>query len=453
MVDTLVKAGSQTPINIYPINQSNSKDWLKNQDKQVTQWLKNVGFNAAPGSYAFIPNSKGKLEKIIYVTPDKPNLWDWAKLPPSLPLGLYKINSLKPSEAKLFALAWALETYSFNTYKKSEHPKPKQVTPAGFEFDTASSIYLVRDLINTPANDMGPDNLSTSAKKICKSLGAEFRVTIGENLIKEGYPSIFAVGNSHHRSPRLIDIRWGERKYPKLTIVGKGVCFDTGGLNIKSTPNMALMKKDMGGAAHALGLAQMLILAKTKVRLRVLIPAVENSVSSKAMRPGDVIKTRKGLTIEISNTDAEGRVILADALTEASRENPEIIINFATLTGAARVALGAEIPALFSNNDPLAETIVSAGKKVSDPVWRMPLWHGYKSEIQGKVADLTNSPTSPLAGAITAALFLEEFVEPQIAWAHIDLMAWNIHPKPGRPVGGEAMSVRAIYEALSQTFK
>ena len=436
------------------MSQLSYKKWLSKQDKQILQFLKNINFQAVPGAFAIIPGPTGRIERVIFGVPEEIKLWDWASLPSKLPFGLYKLSNItKPLDLHNAALAWALETYSFEKYKSSKKLRPKLVKPTGFELIHATSIYLVRDLINSPSNDMGPSQLAAAARKMCKDIGATCRVIVGKSLLKEKYPSIFAVGRSHHRAPRLIDIRWGNKTSPKVTIVGKGVCFDTGGLNLKSTANMALMKKDMGGAAHALGLARMLILSKVNVRLRVLIPAVENSISSEAMRPGDVIKTRKGLTVEIDNTDAEGRVILADALTEASREDPNIIIDFATLTGAARVALGTELPALFCNDDNLAETIISAGDRVFDPVWRLPLWQDYKSQIRGKIADLTNAPSSSLGGSITAALFLEEFIKPKISWAHFDLMAWNLFSKPGRPRGGEAMGMRAVFEAISKKFK
>ncbi|MEK9725322.1 MAG: leucyl aminopeptidase family protein, partial [Rhodospirillaceae bacterium] len=311
---------------------------------------------------------------------------------------------------------------------------------------------LIRDLINTPAVDMGPDGLAAAAAKVAKAHRARIKVIVGNDLLKKNYPAVHAVGRAHDRAPRLIDITWGNARAPKVTLVGKGVCFDTGGLDIKSAAGMRLMKKDMGGAAHVLGAAAWIMAAKLKVRLRVLIPAVENSIAGNAMRPGDVVPTRKGLTIEIGNTDAEGRVILSDALAEAAIEKPELIVDFATLTGAARVALGPELPALFCTDDRLADDLLAAGTAATDPFWRMPLWAGYDRLVDGKVADVNNAPEGGHGGAITAALFLQRFVEPDVPWAHIDLMAWNGSNRPGRPEGGEAMGLRALCGMLANRY-
>jgi leucyl aminopeptidase len=313
---------------------------------------------------------------------------------------------------------------------------------------------LARDLINTPASDMGPAELARAAKDLAQATGASYAEVVGVDLIREGYPAIYAVGRGAEdgRAPRLVDLRWGREDAPKVTLVGKGVCFDSGGLDIKSTANMKLMKKDMGGAAHALALASMIMALGLGVRLRVLIAAVENSVSATAMRPLDVVATRAGLSVEIGNTDAEGRVILADALALASEDHPDVLIDFATLTGAARVALGTEVPALFCNDEALAAQMLDASLRASDPLWRLPLWQPYKKQIKSKVADLKNDTDSSYGGAITAALFLEAFVGQGIPWAHVDLMAWNVSSQPGRPEGGEAMGLRAIFALLQSRF-
>jgi leucyl aminopeptidase len=295
---------------------------------------------------------------------------------------------------------------------------------------------------------MGPDGLAQAAQDLAIKHGAAIALTIGDELLTNNFPAIHAVGRAHDRAPRLIDLTWGSADAPKVTLVGKGVCFDTGGLDIKSAVGMKLMKKDMGGAAHVLGAADALMASGLNIRLRVLVPAVENSIAGNAMRPGDVVRTRTGLTIEIGNTDAEGRVILSDALAEAVAEKPEMIIDFATLTGSARVALGTELPALFCNNDDLANDLLAAGKDVTDPLWRMPLWAGYDNMIDGKVADINNAPEGGYGGSITAALFLQRFMDNDIPWAHIDLMAWNLSAKPGRPEGGEAMGMRALVRYL-----
>ncbi|MFC1673805.1 M17 family metallopeptidase [Pseudomonadota bacterium] len=312
----------------------------------------------------------------------------------------------------------------------------------------------MRDLINTPASDLGPAELAKAARDLAEASGASYNEVVGVDLIRENFPAVYAVGRGaeESRAPRLIDITWGREDAPKVTLVGKGVCFDSGGLDIKPAGAMKLMKKDMGGAAQVLGIASMVMAAGLDVRLRVIVAAVENSVSSKAMRPLDVVATRKGLSIEIGHTDAEGRVILSDALTLASEDNPDLVIDFATLTGAARVALGTELPALFSNDDDLARGILDAGKAQADPMWQLPLWQPYKKQTKGKLADLSNSTEGPYAGAITAALFLEDFVAKDVAWAHIDVMAFNTASRPGHPEGGEAMGVRAVFAMLRERY-
>jgi leucyl aminopeptidase len=315
-----------------------------------------------------------------------------------------------------------------------------------------AAITLVRDLVNRPANDLGPAELADAAIAVADAFGATHSVLVGDALLENNYPAIYAVGYGSDRAPRLVDFSWGDEAAPRVTLVGKGVVFDTGGYDLKPSSNMLLMKKDMGGAAHALGLAHMIMAAGLPVRLRVLLPIVENMVSGRAFRPMDVVRTRKGLSIEIGNTDAEGRVILADALAEAAAEKPALLFDFATLTGAARVALGTDLPALFCNDDALAEALVAAGTAVCDPMWRLPLHKGYEKLIRGKVADITNSPASGFGGAITAALFLQRFVEADIPWAHFDLFAWNAASGVGRPEGGEAFALRAIFEVITARF-
>jgi leucyl aminopeptidase len=311
------------------------------------------------------------------------------------------------------------------------------------------AIYLVRDLINTPAGDMGPAELAQAATKLAERHKARISVITGAALLKKNYPAIHAVGRASSRAPRLIDLRWGA-KGPRVTLVGKGVCFDSGGLDLKAAAGMRLMKKDMGGAAHALGLASMIMAARLPLRLRVLIPAVENSVSGDAFRPGDVLPTRKGLSVEIGNTDAEGRLVLCDALAEADSEDPELIVDFATLTGAARIALGAELPAMFCNDDGVAEALLAQGLAAQDPVWRLPLHAPYRRLLDSQVADINNISSGALGGAIMAALFMSEFVRPKTPWVHLDIMAWNPSSRPGRPEGGEAMGLRATYALIEE---
>jgi leucyl aminopeptidase len=316
----------------------------------------------------------------------------------------------------------------------------------------AGAVFLARDLAVTPASDMGPAELAEAAEKVAKAEGALCRIVVGDELLAENYPTIHAVGRASTRPPRLVDITWGDESAPKVTLVGKGVCFDTGGLDLKPASGMLNMKKDMAGAAIVLGLGQAIMQAGLKVRLRVLLPCVENSVAGNAMRPRDIIKTRKGLTVEIGNTDAEGRLILCDALSEASDEKPEMIIDAATLTGAARVALGPELPALFCNNDALANALIAAGEAEDDPMWRMPLYKPYRRLIDSKIADLNNVSDGPQGGAITAALYLNEFVDPAVPWAHLDVLAWNNRSRPGRPEGAEAQTLRAVYAHIADRF-
>jgi leucyl aminopeptidase len=316
----------------------------------------------------------------------------------------------------------------------------------------AAGVCLTRDLINTPAQDLGPEELAEAAKAMARPHKAKVKVIVGKGLLSENYPSVHAVGRAAAQEPRLIDITWGKGGHPRVTLVGKGVCFDSGGLDIKPAGGMLNMKKDMGGAAQVLGLAHMIMDAKLPVRLRVLVPAVENAISSNAFHPKDILQTRKGLTVEVGNTDAEGRLILSDALTEAASDKPAMIIDFATLTGAARVALGSDVPALFCNDDVLADAMLSHGMDANDPLWRMPLWQGYKHFLSSPIADISSTGSAPNGGAITAALFLEHFVEPDVPWAHIDLMAFNNSSRPGRPEGGEAQGIRGIYAMLKSRY-
>ena len=316
----------------------------------------------------------------------------------------------------------------------------------------ARSVFLVRDLINIPANDMGPAELEGAATTLSEEHDAEINVVRGDDLIAQGFPLVHAVGRAATRPPLLIDMAWGDPEAPKVTLVGKGVCFDSGGLNLKPGNYMDLMKKDMGGAAHVLGLAHMVMSAGLPIRLRVIVPAVENAVAGNAFRPGDILRSRKGLTVEVGNTDAEGRLILADALALAAEDEPELVIDMATLTGAARAALGPEVPPFYTKDDALARELVAHSQKVKDPLWHMPLWPGYETWLSSKVADLNHIGDSPMAGSITAALFLQRFTEDISSWLHIDIYAWNSKPRPGQPVGGEAQGIRALYELMKSRY-
>jgi len=353
-------------------------------------------------------------------------------------------------------MSWELGAYQFDLYKPRSRPAAVLLLAPGAEAERglalATAISATRDLVNTPAEHMGPEELAQAAGLVAKQHGAKFKQIVGDALLKQNFPAIHAVGRAATRAPRLIELNWGSAKHPLVSLVGKGVCFDTGGLDLKSAEGMRQMKKDMGGAANALGLAALIMALKLPVRLQVLIPAVENAVAGNAYRPGDVIKTRKGLHIEIGNTDAEGRVVLSDALAYASEHKPELIIDLATLTGAARVALGAQLPALFTKHMDTGRELVDLGLKLDDPLWHMPLWAPYQEGIASSIGDIVNTGRSALAGAINAALFLEYFVPEQQDWLHIDLFAWNDQARAGRPVGGEAQTIRTLLAYLEERF-
>ncbi|MEX2450467.1 MAG: leucyl aminopeptidase family protein [Rhodospirillales bacterium] len=461
MLHPLTDSEDGAPIPLIPIRADALSAWLETQAGLVQTWLTQTGFKAKPGTVALIPDAAGALAGVLIGIGrddgENGGIWTWAALPERLPDGTYRLDdTATPVDAGSVALGWALGAYGFDRYKKIDKSPAVLVWPAGCDrahvTRTAEAVFLVRDLINTPASDNGPEELAAAGTELFKKHRGRSKVIVGADLLAENFPAIHAVGRASDRAPRLFDGVWGDETAPKITLVGKGVCFDTGGLDLKSAAGMKLMKKDMGGGAHAFGLASMIMDAGLPVRLRVLVPAVENSVAGNAMRPMDIVQTRKGLSVEIGNTDAEGRVILADALAEAAAETPDVLIDFATLTGAARVALGTDLPALFCNDDGLAAGLLDHGVRLNDPLWRLPLWAPYRKMIEGKIADINNAPEGGYAGAITAALFLEAFVEKDIPWAHIDLMAWNVKSRPGRPEGGEAMGIRALYGYLAERF-
>jgi leucyl aminopeptidase len=429
------------------------KTWQADRTAEAVTWVSLSGFKGKPGSYCLLSDRKSGPPTILAGWDAGDPLWSAAALAATLPDASYRLESPPDGfDGELFALGWRLGSYSFDRYKAKTKASAKLVCPGGVSRPAVSglaeAIFLTRDLINTPANDMGPTALTEAARTLAKRFGAKLNVTVGDRLLRVNYPAIHAVGRASSEAPRLIDLAWG-RRGPKITLVGKGVCFDSGGLDLKSAAGMLLMKKDMGGGAHALGLAAAIMAAKLPVRLRVLVPAVENAVSGNALRPGDIIATRKGLSVEIGNTDAEGRLVLADALTEACSGKPDLIIDFATLTGAARVALGTDLPALFCNDDTMAAALLTEGLRLGDPLWRLPLHQPYRRLLDSPVADLNNVSKGGYAGAITAALFLEHFVDRDIPWAHFDLMAWNLTSRPGRPEGGEAMALRAAFAMLA----
>jgi leucyl aminopeptidase len=417
-------------------------------------WCDANAFKAQPGRSLVVPGQGGVIAQVLAGRQDDADGFAPSRLCRTLPSGSYRLEG-DVADAALIALGWCLEAYGFGTYGKPQQPPAKLVCPQGVDraavLSAARATYLVRDLVNTPASDMGPGELEAAAARLARAHKAKLAVTSGKALEK-GFPMIHAVGRASSRAPRLIDFTWGPARAPKITLVGKGVCFDTGGLDIKPAAGMALMKKDMGGAANVLGLAQMIMEAKLKVRLRVLIPAVENAISGNAFRPGDVLRSRKGLTVEIGNTDAEGRLVLADALALADEESPDLLIDMATLTGAARVALGPDLPPYYTDDDDLAEAIARAGRAENDPIWRLPLWRSYVRLFESPVADMNNAGDSGFAGSITAALFLRRFVEKARAHVHFDVFAWTPAPLPGRPKGGEAQAMRALFSVIRDRY-
>jgi leucyl aminopeptidase len=433
---------------------------LSEQPADVQAWCQATGFKADPSSFCLLPDTKGDMNggigRVLVGRARRLDPWLLGNLPTSLPPHRYRLETaLQPEEATQLALGWKLGQYRFQRYKDgSPTPLADLQVPENADLSyveaTVEATYLVRDLITTPANDMGPAQLEEAAQVLAVTYGADLTVITGDSLETQNFPMIYAVGKASSEAPRLIDLRWGDLDAPKITLVGKGVCFDSGGLDIKPARGMLMMKKDMGGAAHVLGVALMIMKLRLPVCLRVLIPAVENSIAGNAMRPLDVLPTRKGITVEVGNTDAEGRLVLADALWEACGEQPGLIVDFATLTGAARVALGTELPAFFCNDEETAARLQTAMETAHDTLWQLPLHRPYRDMLSSKVADLSNISSGSYGGAITAALFLQEFVKKEIPWVHIDVMAWNIRNLPGRPEGGEAMGMRAVVELIRQ---
>jgi leucyl aminopeptidase len=426
--------------------------WLEAQSGSRRHWLEASGFKGKAGSAALLPADGGDIEAVLVTgRPGQP--WDGAVLHAALPDGIWRLAG---GDAGELALGWALAAYRFDRYKKDERLAPQLAIADDLATARARalarSFYLARDLVNTPSNDLGPAELATAVEQVADEFGASYRVVVGDALVEAGYPLIHAVGQASPREPRLIELLWGEADAPKLTLVGKGVCFDTGGLDIKPSAGMLLMKKDMGGAALMLALARFVMASGQNVRLRLLIPAVENAIGGSAFRPGDIFRSRKGLTVEIGNTDAEGRLVLADALADADAEKPELMLDAATLTGAARVALGTEIPGLFTPDDVLAQDLAQHAEALTDPLWRLPLYAPYRKLIDSPIADINNAGSKPFAGSITAALFLKDFVTETKAWAHLDIYALNDEARPGRPRGGEATALRALVALVEQRF-
>ena len=463
MSDVLISAkDAQAPVALKVLAEGEVPAWLEAASDAAQAAATLAGFTGKPGQLFKAPGADGKLAQALFVLADRDaGRPGWAAqalraLPTLLPPGDYRLEALPAGiDATAAAVAFAQGVYRFDRYKANrEDKRARLIAPDGCDLDVARAqahaLALARDMINTPANDLGPHEIETICAEVAEQFGAVLTVITGEGLLQANYPAVHAVGRAAapHRQPRMIELAWGDEADPTVAIIGKGVVFDTGGLDIKPGSAMGLMKKDMGGAAHALALARMVMAAKLKVRLVLLIPAVENSISGDAMRPGDVIASRKGLSIEVGNTDAEGRLILADALTRAAELDPVLVIDLATLTGAARAALGPQLPPFYTGDDDLAVELERAAEATGDGLWRMPLWAGYAGAVDSEIADIKNDPDGwAQAGSITAALFLQRFA-PDCPWLHFDIYAWNPRGRPGHPVGAEAQTVRALFHLL-----
>ncbi len=457
MHSLFASAGAQA-VPILFVTAANFAEATSILDAREQAFVQAAGFEPKAGKHLIVPDAEGKLAGVLFGLEDvgdpARDLFRPGALPGLLPAGVYRFANA-PHDARLGALSFALGCYQFARYRKAQERNVRLVLPEGVDGEelsrTVEAVTLARDLINTPSNDMGPAELEAAARALGQQHGAKLQVTSGEELVN-GFPLVAAVGAGSQREPRLIDLTWGKDSDPKVTLVGKGVAFDTGGLDIKPSSGMLNMKKDMGGAATALALGHMIMAAKLKVRLRVIVPAVENSISGASFRPRDIYRSRKGISVEIGNTDAEGRLILADALALASEDDPALIIDFATLTGAARVALGPDVPPFFTDDDALAAELMNAAATEFDPLWRLPLWRPYDAMLESKVADINNVSSGGHGGAITAALFLRRFVNAR-AWLHLDIFAWTPSARPGRPEGAELQSARALYALLAKRYR
>jgi leucyl aminopeptidase len=452
MRQLLVQSGNATPLVF--VAQESLSTWLEQQDQVAKNWVGQ--FAKSKPKFIAIPAADGSLAKVVVVTESLDDYWLAGELAASLPKGTYSVEGSEDFIEKV-AFSFVMGGYQFDAYKSLDVLETKLLVANPDVYNRVvqitEALYLARDLVNTPAADMMPQHLAETMEELADKFGGKFNQLIGDELLEHNYPTIHLVGRASDNKPRLLDLTWGKDTDPKLTLVGKGVCFDSGGLDLKPAAGMRNMKKDMGGAAHVIALAQMIMAANLPVRLRVLVPAVENAVSKNAFRPGDVVKTRKGLTVEIDNTDAEGRLVLCDALAEAQTEQPDLLVDFATLTGACRIALGTELPGFFSTDKQVAADIIAAGEANQDPVWQLPLFGQYKALFKSDIADIANCGSTPFGGAITAALYLKEFVEPNVTpWVHFDVMAWNLRALPGRPVGGEALGLRAMFDYLSTRY-
>lgn len=445
----------QHPLPFYCVRGEDFDAWRKLQLPAIGQWLDAQKYTASSGTLMLLPGEGGIGSAVIGIG-NRLDPFTYAHAPYALPPGDWQLASEMDAAAhQALVLGWGLGSYRFRRYKKPLREPAMLAIGADTDaetLDVLAACVRVRDLVNTPTEDMGPDELEAVTLEIAGRHGATVEVIKGDDLISQHYPAIHAVGRASHRAPRLIHLEWGNADAPRVSLVGKGVCFDTGGLNIKASAGMRNMKKDMGGAAHAIALAELIMARGLKVRLSLFVAAVENAIGPDALWPGEVIATRKGVSVEIDNTDAEGRLVLCDALVRASEDKPELLLDFATLTGAARIALGPDLPALYANDDALANDWLVAGQQTFDPLWRMPLWRPYLRYLTSTIADIANGSSSSMAGSVTAALYLERFVPEGQKWAHLDVYSWNDNDRPGRPAGGEAQGLRAAFAMLKARY-
>lgn len=461
MRETLIRqSDAQSSVPIVAVDAESLETVLTGLGETAKVWCQANGYSAKPSSFQLVPGLSGDLQAVLFGVDSGGNAdpFSLGSLANALPSGDYDLADGFPGAAEA-SLAFALASYKFDRYSASSNKKVVRLcVPSDVDLNRLSAVLdgvqLARDLINTPANDLGPEELASAVEALFVENGGSGQITVGDDLLRHGFPMVHAVGRASTRAPCIADYSWGAEDAPRVTLVGKGVIFDTGGLNLKPGNSMTLMKKDMGGAANVLGLASMIMAAKLPVRLRVIVPCVENAVSGNAFRPGDILNSRKGLTVEIGNTDAEGRLILADALALADEESPEVLIDMATLTGAARVALGPDLPPFYTDDEALAEDIAVMSEAATDPLWRLPLWKPYMKYLDSKVADINHINTSGTgyAGSITAALFLSRFVEKAESWVHFDIFGWTPAEKPGKPMGGEAQGIRALFDLLSERY-
>jgi leucyl aminopeptidase len=454
LVDQAFSASADDALPLHVVRRDTIASWRQRQDGSVGAWLDAHGFDASPGTAVLLPGDGAGPSGAALAVGDPLDPYAYAHAPFALPARAWKVEGeLDQAERDALALGWGLGAYRFDRYKTP--PRKPAVLSGGIgdaTRDVLAACLVARDLVNTPTQDMGPAELEQAVRAMGEAHGAEVESIRGEALLEKNFPAIHAVGRASHRPPRLLVLRWGDAKAPQLTLVGKGVCFDTGGLDLKPADGMRWMKKDMGGAAHAIALAGLVMARALPVRLTLLVPAVENAIGPDAFRPGEVLATRSGASVEVDNTDAEGRLVLCDALTFAGEQRPDLLLDFATLTGAARIALGPDLPALYANDDALADEWLQAGQAARDPLWRMPLWRPYLRYLTSGIADIANSGPTKMAGSITAALFLERFIPANQKWAHLDVYAWNDADRPGRPAGGEAQGLRAAWAMLAARF-